>query len=388
MRRPFLFALVFVIFALLGARAQTPTTSSISDGALGKLYWGANPSTGQIWTVADLRQMASTPGDSPVRKYVNNLLSKAEKDRQAQIKIIAIPAIHLEGVLAKEPEYKESNDALNTINPLIGWAFAARLKTGPEGAVFAQLAHDGILTWIRTYRSPTGNPINESRLIPLLRAIDIFFPLFQPNEQAEAQAWLRGLILASDQFKGAHGRDERGSNNFETWRLSIRAMAAQVLGDGTETAATATLMDEHIRQNIWDDGSTFDFHRRGALHYHVYDLEAYTQSAIYVPSIYQPEDKARLETAFLFLKPYFTGEKQNIEFSNPDPSLGKPIKFDIQRKNSGQKDFLNQPWDPKGARKLLRMGRIIFPDIRSWTAGIVDEQYDPVDKLTAALQGD
>ena len=390
MRLFYLPVFIFWTVGFLNAQTSTPTIAapSVSDGPLGALDWGTNPSTGQSWTAADLRQKLTAPVGDRVQKAVQDLLSRAAEDESRQTMIMAIPEIHLEGTLASKPEYKESESALKTLDTLEAWALAARIETGSDGAAYAQAARDGILNWVMTYDSPTGNPINEGRLIPLLKAIDWYRPLFQTDEWTQVQAWLRKLIAASDQFKADYANDERGTNNFETWRLALRAIAAQVLGDPAEVAATGKMMHDHIRQNIWDDGSTFDFHRRGALHYHVYDLEAYTQALIYVPSVYQLEDRARLEKAFEFLKPYDTGEKEHIEFSDPDPSLGKPIQFDIQRRDAGQKDFLNQPWDPKAARNLLRLGRAALPEIRDWTTGLLDENYDPVIKLTVALHGD
>ena len=61
---------------------------------------------------------------------------------------------------------------------MISWAFCARLQAGDsEGqrcktALFEGLfGKDGNQGWLGIYK-PTGNPIDESNLLPLIQAID------------------------------------------------------------------------------------------------------------------------------------------------------------------------------------------------------------------------
>ena len=48
---------------------------------------------------------------------------------------------------------------------------------------------------------------------------------------------------------------------------------------------------------------------------------------------------------------------------------------------AGLAAYQNQPWVPSTARPVLRVGRVAFPAIKSWTTSIVDDKYDKILRL-------
>ncbi len=247
-----------------------------------------------------------------------------------------------------------------------------------------QTAIQGLLAWARVYR-PDGNPINESRLIPLIQAWDVLKPLLKTEEQAALQDFGRKIIGAGDAFFASlKPTDGRYYNNWGTWRLCIRVLTSAVLEDHGLIQSSHQLFAEHMAHNLMEaDGSSSDFAQRDALLYHVYDLEAYVDTAAQMPSgFFSEEELSRIRKSIGFIRPFFTGEKEHIEFAN------STVPFDIKRKNANMADYQNAPWNPEEARPLLRLARTVFPDIKSWTQNTVDEHYDPILKLQTAGLGD
>ena len=108
--------------------------------------------------------------------------------------------------------------------------------------------------------------------------------------------------------------------------------------------------------------------QRDALHYHVYDLEAWTQIAVAAPEILNAPQRARIEQALLFMKPYYEGSREHTEFAN------SKVPFDAERRDAGTPGFENAPWKPEGANNLLRLARCVFPATRSWTTELERSQ--------------
>jgi hypothetical protein len=126
----------------------------------------------------------------------------------------------------------------------------------------------------------------------------------------------------------------------------------------------------------------YDFRQRDALHYHVYNLEAFVFAATFTPDVLEQTGHKAINDALDFLRPYYAGQKVHREF------VCSTVPFDRERANAGIEEYGTKPWKPERARKLLRDARPVFPEIKPWTANIVDEHYSPVQKLSAVLHGE
>jgi hypothetical protein len=156
-------------------------------------------------------------------------------------------------------------------------------------------------------------------------------------------------------------------------------MAAVITDDREAQDRTRTEVHRQVAQNLNIDGSSLDFLQRDALHYHVYNLEAFVDLVVFT-NLVSPEDEALILNAIQFIEPYFSGREQHVEWVN------SAVPFDRVRRDAGDPAFAIAPWEPSNARRLLRLARTHFPEIRNWSASVVDEMYSPRLKQIAALQ--
>jgi hypothetical protein len=118
----------------------------------------------------------------------------------------------------------------------------------------------------------------------------------------------------------------------------------------------------HLEVNLNPDGSTFDFHQRDALHYHVYDLLPLVESAIAADKNkidlygHTTRQKATLEKSIAFLIPYITGEKEHREF------VRSTVKFDAERSRAEDPSIrVGEKWDPLKAKPLFDLAGYFTP---------------------------
>jgi hypothetical protein len=149
-----------------------------------------------------------------------------------------------------------------------------------------------------------------------------------------------------------------------------------VLDDQNFIRSTKALIQDHSRLNLSSQGwqppsdcinsderyGGLDFRTRDALHYHVYNLEAWTWILRFAPELIDEQTLARIKEAFDFLHPYYLGQRTHIEFACTT------VKFDILRKNEGQDQFQNKNWEAFRAKRLLLMAQVPLPEVRIWQA--------------------
>lgn len=402
-----LIILLSTLFLMFSVSPNLSAQEAASDTSkLGQLNWGINPANGLPWTIADLSELSKARTLSPVGKEVRNILRSAHNELEKVGAVEPIERIEMEGVLPTESRYQRSSKAVRIFPTMIAWAFCARLEaTDAAGqkcktALFEGLfGKDGNQGWLGIYK-PTGNPIDESNLLPLIQAIDITGPLFTKTQAEKARLFLKTIIGQGDRFFAAKksGTSSR-INNHNTWRLTVRAAAAKVLNDQTLLSETRGLFAQQMADDLrepsgWKPDSacannvgevrygSYDFRQRDALHYHVYNLEAFVFAATFTPDVLDQTGRKAINDALDFLRPYFTGQKVHREF------VCSTVPFDRQRSEAGIEEYSANPWKPERARKLLREARPVFPEIVPWTTNIVDENYSPILKLSAALHGE
>jgi hypothetical protein len=241
-----------------------------------------------------------------------------------------------------------------------------------------------VMAWARRYE-PTGHPVDEIRIFPLIAALDLLAPLWlEQGRNAEvhaAMSWLHAIARAGDRFyRQFNDEREVTFNNWNSIRLLLRASCGAVAGDGDLVETTRDMLRRQLRRNLpHADGASVDFHARDALHYHLFDLEALLLTSLLVPQIVDTADRARIERAVQFMRPYYLGEKKHIEY------LHSHVKFDLERKRAGQPEFDNKPWEPTEARVTLRLARGLFREVREWSGATADIGYQAHVLAAAAL---
>ncbi len=389
-----------------GLYAQQAQGAPLDTSRLGLLDWGRYPVTGQAWTPADLSGLAKASSPSPMGKEVRNVLRSARYELDKTGAIVPIERIEMEGVLSTETRHQRSIQAVRIFPTMISWAFCARLQAGDSEAAGCKAAlfeglfgKDGNQGWLGIYK-PTGNPIDESHLLPLIQAIDLAGALLTKPQAEKVQAFLKAIIDQGDRFFAAKKPGSTSQiNNHNTWRLTIRAAAAKALNDRAALSETRALFTRQVADDLQEPSGwkpdpacpnnagearygSYDFRQRDALHYHVYTLEAFVFTATFIPEVLDQAGRRTISAALDFLRPYFVGEKIHREF------VCSSVRFDRERSAAGIEEYHEIPWKPERARKLLRAARPVFPEIAPWTAGLVDEKYSPTLKLSAALHGE
>lgn len=242
-------------------------------------------------------------------------------------------ALHLAGTLNRDPAHQASDRAKASFPLIFDFAVCARTAAEPLRGQCLDKAKSALLAWAHVYR-PSGNPIDERFFAPMLQAVDLLVPVLPSAPAGRLLAWARAFATAGDAFYASRPpNDTARSNNWMSARLLVRALAATICDDRALQASTRDLLDAFVSRNFVPDGrgridgATFDFMQRDALEYHVADLWFLTQIALFAPAIATPRARALILDGLLFLKPFYLGERQHVEF------LHTTVAFDVKRRD-------------------------------------------------------
>jgi hypothetical protein len=291
---------------------------------------------------------------------------KGQADEGLSARPHPIRKIQTQHKLAGDPDKLATQRALRDMDVLFALGYAYDV-TGDDR--YAAQARTFILAWAKT-NVPTGEPIDETNLEPLLVAYDLTRAAFPPDERAEADRYLRALIAAE---WGARQLE----NNWQSHRLKIVGLAAYALGDQALIDRALAGFRRQIGVNLKADGSSVDFQLRDALHYHVYDLEPLLTLAIAAQKhgldLYDyTAGGASLRNSVRWLLPYCTGEKQHAEF------VHSTVAFDRARGANGQKDYESgHLYEPKEALRTLCLAAYFDPAVNPVIARLAAGKRDP-----------
>lgn len=364
--------------------------------SLGNLHWG-RVSLGKPWTVSELQSQMNE--QTSLGKYLEYIVRKSLDEIKSGKQINIVDQVDREGILPTDQKYKNSENAIRDLSMLFRWSICAKLSVSSNRNVCAEAAINSLVKWIDTYK-PSGNSINDSHLMLLFLSSDLLQDMISEEQKEKLQNWLRLFISKGDQYWAQKKLDSSTMrNNHATWRLAIRAVVSAILADSDEIQKTKDLLADHVKNNLqpptaWvpdaqcpnhlneSEYGSYDFRQRDALHYHVYNLKAYMWISLMTDQLSLDSEKLQLAKAVEFLRPFFVGEKEHIEF------VCSRVPFDIERRQAGVQEYLNLKWNPNSARELLRLARPIFPEIQLWTTSVVDDHYDAYVKLLALMNGE
>ena len=259
----------------------------------------------------------------------------AELKQQADASLYDTPnpirTIQTEGKLAGDPVKVATRASLGDMQALFVLGYAYEIT---REAKYADRVRAFILAWAAV-NQPTGDPIDETNLEPLLVAYDQTRGTFSDRWTAsEPTVTLRRIIQAEWDAP-------QSTTNWQSHRLKIVGIAACVFsGDKPLIARAIKGFKDQVAANLYPDGSSFDFHERDALHYHVYDLEPPARAGDRGPRQgylalydYAAPGGASLRRSVHFLVPYCTGEEEHHEFVN------SKVEFDRKRAANGEKGY-------------------------------------------------
>jgi hypothetical protein len=256
----------------------------------------------------------------------------------------AMARVHVEGTLPHQGIYDESLEALRDLPAARDLALAGRLSGSTR---FTEAAARLAGSWAATY-TPSFNPIDETGFDALFIAWDVLPPSARAPHEAAMSRLLYGF---AEGYPRQVLRGQTATNNWNSHRVKIAALAAFATGNATLIAQARAKFAAQIEANIDASGVTLDFGLRDALHYVVYDLEPLLMSVLAARRHGQDwygDSGGRLGKALAWLRPFATGEKQHEEFAHTS------IAFDITRRNAGIKGF-DGAFQPAVARMLYGM---------------------------------
>jgi hypothetical protein len=298
----------------------------LMTAAFALLFSQRSAAQGALFTPAETELIRLTQ-ENPVAKAEFTAL-KEEADAALRDRPNPIRKIQTEGKLAGDPDKVATQSSLKDMRKL--WALGYAYEISGEGK-YAGKARTFILAWSGTNR-PTGDPIDETNLESLIVAYDQTRETFSPEDRTTADGYLRRVIQAEWDAR-------QGITNWQSHRLKIVGLAAYVLRDDALVARAVKGFRDQIAANLNPDGSSYDFHERDALHYHVYDLEPLLALAIAAHSHgldlydYTSPEGASLRRSVHFLIPFCTGEEEHHEF------VHSKIEFDRKRAANGEKGY-------------------------------------------------
>ncbi|HTZ24464.1 MAG TPA: hypothetical protein VMC83_10765 [Streptosporangiaceae bacterium] len=299
-----------------------------------------------------------------------------------------IERFELAGTLNGHPGHVRSGRAKQNFPAIFALAVAGYRAREPLRTHSRDTAASALLSWAEVYR-PTGNPVDEWFFVPLLQAADLVAWSLPPGGHKTLRDWAQAFATSGDRFydRKAPGNSAR-ANNWMARRLLIRTVACTVAGDAAGRAAIRGMLRDFVASNFVAgpsgerDGRTVDFLQRDALHYHIAAVQPLVEVTLYAPDVIDQAIRAAVLSGLEFLRPYFLGQAEHVEFARTS------VAFDRERRDDGNPAFRNAPWQPAGARVLLRLARAAFPQVRAWTEDIVGPAYDPRTKLLAAVHGE
>ncbi len=237
------------------------------------------------------------PGFEAVRRRIFEAAEAAVRKQPAPVE-----SIHSAGVTDKtSPDFIASRRAVQDADSFALLALAYRLTGKNE---YLEAARGIANEWARVNR-PTGNPVDETRLEGFLWGIDL---LGGDVETAAVTEWLGRWHAADRAWKSGPNTE---NNNHKTHHLKTLLMLDRLLGRNSDYERDLAEVQRHLAVNLGaSDGSSIDYRERDAMHYHVFDLEAWTEIALVTGCC-----GARVDRAFGFFERTLREHPEHIEFA-------------------------------------------------------------------------
>jgi hypothetical protein len=274
-----------------------------------------------------------------------------------------IEKVVTEGRLDKDPLKIRTKASLADMGKIgsLAWAWAV---TGD--ARYSGKARGFILAWAKVNR-PDGDAINETQFEPLIVAYDLLRGTFSEAERRTVDVWLRekaGVLL----------KDKRGlTENWFSHRLKIVGLTGWTIGDQALITEAGRGFHRQVNDNFKPDGASTDFHKRDALHYHLYDIEPLLTLARTAERNgekffdYKAANGATLQSGVDFVIPFANGTKTHMEFVN------SAVAFDRKRAQNGQGEYAPHNWKPSEAVMMFSEAAWFRPEYGAISARLAGQ---------------
>ena len=286
--------------------------------------------------------------------------AEIKREADAALKAEPNPIHHIrsEGKLSSDPERIQTQKSTPDLKKMYALGFAYAV-TGD--AAYPAKARSILKAWAKVNES-RGDPIDDTGLEQAIVAYDLVRATCSTEEKRAIDEWLRKT--ADAEMATARKKSSTTRNNWHSHRLKIVGLVGLLLDDKKLTDWTVGAFKEQIDQNLYADGSSYDFHERDALHYHCYDLEPLLTLAIAAGQahidLYSHTSKegASIAKSVRFVVQYCDGSKTHAEFVN------SKVSFDKKRADSGDAHYkAGTLFEPKNGRHTLELAAYFDPSL-------------------------
>ena len=346
---PKLLVFVFLAFVGLSAKAQFV---SLSDT--------------EVKTLA--HAIATDEQTKTVFEHLKNTAQKALNEAPDPIE-----EIRSEGLLAGNPAKTASLKAVNDAPKIYALALYYRLYNNEQ---YLNKTIEYLTAWAKINK-PTGDPIDGTKLEDLIGGYDLIRNKVNIQTQTAIDAWLN--TFANEQINSASIKPGKQTaiNNWNSHRLKVITLIAYTLHSEKLQQYIYDEVEKQIAQNLYADGSGFDFKERDALHYHIYTLEPLLKAIIVINRAtgknyyaFQSKSQSSIQKSVQFLEPFVTGEKTHVEFLNSN------VKFDRARAANHEKGYEPANFVPGSGIVVLSLASYFDPSLQQIIKKVNGDNYD------------
>jgi len=334
-----------------------PRKRSFFSGLVPTVH-AASPDAPHLWPADSplfTGARVADPGFEPVRRRILEAADAALRDAPAPVE-----TIHSAGETDQsDPEFQASRRAFEDADHFAALALAYRL-TGKKS--YADGARAIVAAWARVNR-PTGMPIDETRLDAFLWGLDL---LGADARDPAVTAWLERWASANRSYKFG---PITATNNHKTHHLKILVMLDRLLGRDADYAKDLAAVEEQRKANLpSSDGRSIDYEQRDAMHYHIFDLEAWLEISLVTGCCGDSMDRS-----FRFFGRSMAENPGHLEFAKSTAAIDK------KRAAGGFEYAKARPYDMKKAARAVFAygtlpGRRVDRDL--WRSATAGEQHD------------
>ena len=287
-------------------------------------------------TTGQLTKLRSEIKNNPeVSKLYQRILDNA--DRALQEKPDPIDTISTEGRLKGDPIKLKTTKSLPDLQKIHDLALCYRIRGDQKYLRGAALF---LTAWAKINRSK-GDPIDDTHLDPAIEGYMLIKSQLDKPTRELVTAWLKQAAEAEIYIFKKYPRKETTFNNWNSHRLKIIGGIAFAIEDVALQDFSIEALKVQLARNLNPDGTSMDFLKRDALHYHTYDLEPLLRLAILLKEkrnldfyTYTASNGSSIKKSMDWLAPYLSGEKTHGEF------VHSTVKFDLQRARNGELDYV------------------------------------------------
>lgn len=299
----------------------------------------------------NLKNMIKT--QQAVMHRYDSLLAAA--DEAVNRKPIPIDTIFYEGMVGMHPKRQRTIRHLKDMRRLRALTWAYALSRQPQ---YLRAAKDYLKAWTTTLQ-PSGNPINDNKLVSIIFAYYLLGEELNFKEKEDVESWMRRLadVEIASAPENPHG-------NWHAKRVKLVAFVGSALDDERYLEYATQEFKENVTASLRPNGSSTDFEERDALHYHVSGLDPMLEIALalrHSRNLYgwETETGASLRKSVHFVVPYALGDKSHAEWVNTS------VKLDKERWASGDEFYRpGKPWSPHSSLDMFRIASLFDPALK------------------------